>query len=268
VIKQSVTGTRECRVDGPRQERRTLVLLHAAGHGPQLWQPQMDALGQEFDLLVPDLGDTRPDRRFTIAGAAEAVAELITSRPGGSAAVCGLSLGAFVALELAARHPERVQALVLSGGQLRPRRVLLGLNYALLNVLPHKIVVPGGGSRRTTLASYRTLFTWDGRALAGRVRAPSCATSTGPDTFGTPRTRTCSTKSCATSCPAYRPPPTPRRDHARGRRRPLRVTATCMITPGWREGTRAVRSPRCRRTWSRGTPRSPRNRPHARTRSA
>jgi len=47
-----------------------------------MWQPQVDTLGQDFDLLVPDLGDTRPEGRFRVERAADAVADLIAALPG------------------------------------------------------------------------------------------------------------------------------------------------------------------------------------------
>ena len=155
-----------------------------------MWQPQVDTLGQDFDLLVPDLGDTRPEGRFRVERAADAVADLIAALPGGGrAAVCGISLGAFVALEVAARHPDRVETLVLSGGQTRPGRLLLTLNYALLNLLPSRVLVPDGGSRRALLASYRSLFGWDSRALLGRVRAPTLVLVGGRDRANAPAGR-------------------------------------------------------------------------------
>ena len=53
-------------------------------------------------------------------GFADAVAERIAALPGGRAAVGGLSLGGYVALALAARHPERVAALVLANTRAEP----------------------------------------------------------------------------------------------------------------------------------------------------
>jgi pimeloyl-ACP methyl ester carboxylesterase len=51
---------------------------------------------------------------------ADEVAARIAAMPGGRAAVGGLSLGGYVALALAARHPERVAALILSNTRAEP----------------------------------------------------------------------------------------------------------------------------------------------------
>ena len=56
----------------------------------------------------------------SVDGFADAVAETIGALPGGRAVVCGLSLGGYVALALAARHPERVAGLVLADTRAEP----------------------------------------------------------------------------------------------------------------------------------------------------
>lgn len=156
-----------------RPSRPPIVLLHAAGQGPGMWQPQRDALADRYDVLTPALRDTEPGAGFSVPVAAERIAALIAERPEGRAAVCGISLGAFVALHLAADHPERVSALVLSGAQVHPSALALRVNHAVLHVLPRRIVVPDGGSRRALLDSYRTLFGWDARDRLARVQAPT-----------------------------------------------------------------------------------------------
>jgi pimeloyl-ACP methyl ester carboxylesterase len=70
------------------------------------------------------------------------VAELIEREvPGGRAVVVGLSLGAYVAMDLAARRPELVSGLVLAGATAEPRRarsVLFRLLAVLYGVIPER----------------------------------------------------------------------------------------------------------------------------------
>jgi pimeloyl-ACP methyl ester carboxylesterase len=150
-----------------------IVLLHAAGHGPQMWRPQVEAFSPSYEVATPPLGDTDPAVRFTVASAADRIAAEIVCRPSGRAVLVGLSLGAFVALEVAARFPERVSALVLSGGQVHPSRWALAANYRLLTMLPSRLVVRDGGSRQAFLAAYRSLFEWDATARLADVTAPT-----------------------------------------------------------------------------------------------
>ena len=83
----------------------------------------MAALGDEFHCLTPDLPGhgAAVDLPFTLAGAADRVAELIEREAhGGRAIVVGLSLGGYVAMDLAARRPELVRGLVISGATAEP----------------------------------------------------------------------------------------------------------------------------------------------------
>jgi pimeloyl-ACP methyl ester carboxylesterase len=86
------------------------------------WTPQVEALSPEFTCLTPDLPGhgTAATVPFTLAGAAESVAATIDRDAGGSALLVGLSLGGYVAMDVAARWPERVSGLVLAGATAEP----------------------------------------------------------------------------------------------------------------------------------------------------
>jgi pimeloyl-ACP methyl ester carboxylesterase len=62
----------------------------------------------------PGLGHAPPEKAPTIDGVADRVATAIRAMPGRRAVVCGLSMGGYVALSLAVRHPDTVVALVLA----------------------------------------------------------------------------------------------------------------------------------------------------------
>jgi pimeloyl-ACP methyl ester carboxylesterase len=100
----------------------TIVFLHGTRLTGGQWAYQIADLEGEFRCLAPDLlghGDAA-DRPFTLAGAAEAVAATIEAEAGGPAIIVGLSLGGYVAMEVAARWPDRVAGLVLAGATAEP----------------------------------------------------------------------------------------------------------------------------------------------------
>lgn len=101
----------------------TLLFLHGAGGSGWMWQPQIETL-TDYHLLVPDLpehGQSADVKPFTIADAAQRVAEIIRTRAHeGKAHVVGLSEGAQVALALLARDPQMVHCAILSSALVRP----------------------------------------------------------------------------------------------------------------------------------------------------
>lgn len=100
-----------------------LVLLHPFPLDAGFWSVVAPALADDRPVVAldfPGLGEAAPAERPSVDGFADAVAETIAALPGGRAAVCGLSLGGYVALALAARHPGRVAGLVLADTRAEP----------------------------------------------------------------------------------------------------------------------------------------------------
>jgi pimeloyl-ACP methyl ester carboxylesterase len=95
-----------------------LVLLHGLGATPEMWKPQVVGLSRHHQVLTPRLpgvGEKGTDESFTLARAAESVAEVIARQTDGRAHVCGVGLGAMVAMRLALDHGDRVHKLILAG---------------------------------------------------------------------------------------------------------------------------------------------------------
>ncbi len=102
-----------------RDDRTPLVLLHPFPFDGRFWAPQIEAFSGSRPVLAPDLpgfGRSEP-----LPGApsldrwADAVAETICQELGQApVAVAGLSMGGYVALRLAERHPESLEALILA----------------------------------------------------------------------------------------------------------------------------------------------------------
>jgi pimeloyl-ACP methyl ester carboxylesterase len=88
-----------------------------------MWQPQVEALKNDYHLLVPDLpehGRSADIKPFTIADSVTYVAELIrTQARGGKAHVVGLSEGAQITVALLAAAPELVDHTVISSALVR-----------------------------------------------------------------------------------------------------------------------------------------------------
>ena len=108
-----------------RDGRPLIVLLHPTRLTGASWSPIANALGDEFRCLTPDLpGHGRAaSRPFTLELAARQVSDLIAADgAGGPAILVGLSLGGYVAMEVAVRRPDLVARRRGSRGVGRPDR--------------------------------------------------------------------------------------------------------------------------------------------------
>lgn len=94
-----------------------LVLIHGSVLSRKMWLPQLRDLSDAYRVIAPDLpghGD-RATEPFSFDAAVRTVGDVIRQHAGGRAAVAGLSLGGYVAIELAHREPTLFSALTLSG---------------------------------------------------------------------------------------------------------------------------------------------------------
>lgn len=121
--------------------RPSIVLLHGVGMGYRMWLPQVERLSEHYHVIAPDMpgmASAGSDGPFTMRGATEEVARLIRERCAGRAHICGLSLGAMVAMQLVLSMPELVASLTLSAGQVQPNPAIMALERLILMVVPER----------------------------------------------------------------------------------------------------------------------------------
>jgi len=96
-----------------------VVLLHAFPFDREMWRPQHGPLSAEdFRVLAPDFPgfgqSTSGNGEFTIDDAADVIADFLTSLKIDRAVIGGLSMGGYVAMAFARKHPSHVAALILA----------------------------------------------------------------------------------------------------------------------------------------------------------
>ncbi|MFV0306262.1 MAG: alpha/beta fold hydrolase [Desertimonas sp.] len=99
-------------------EHPAIVFLHGLGVSRWMWDEQVAALSNRYHCVTLDLpgnGESAPVAWTSLADVADRVAEVIADLPAGRAHVVGLSLGGYVAVTLADRHPTLVGRVVVSG---------------------------------------------------------------------------------------------------------------------------------------------------------
>lgn len=103
----------------PDANTRTVVLIHGAANDCDVWQKIARGLsGAGHAVLVPDLpghGLSRGEPLRSIEALADWIIALLDAAGVDNAVLAGHSMGSLIALEAAARHPQRVSRLVLLG---------------------------------------------------------------------------------------------------------------------------------------------------------
>ncbi len=101
----------------PPEPRGTILLLNGLGATRQGWARQMPAFGQQYRTIAMDhrdIGDSDPyEDPYAIIDQADDAAQFLHALNIDRAHVVGLSMGGFISLNLALRHPDVVQSLVL-----------------------------------------------------------------------------------------------------------------------------------------------------------
>jgi pimeloyl-ACP methyl ester carboxylesterase len=135
-----------------------IVFLHGTRLTRAAWAGQLDALSDEYRTVALDLPGhgTRVGEAFTLDGAADMVAATIREQAvDGRAVIVGLSLGGYVGMVLAARHPEHVRGLVLAGATAEPVGVR-SLPYRALALILDRF--EGPSLRRANEWFFRTRY--------------------------------------------------------------------------------------------------------------
>jgi pimeloyl-ACP methyl ester carboxylesterase len=116
-----------------------LVLLHGLGRRWQVFLPVIPALSLRWHIFAPDLRGH--GKSFHVARGyhgpqySEDVSRLLRERVAAPAVVFGHSLGAMVAMWVAAHHPELVRALILGDNIIVPPKVRNPMYKALFSGL-------------------------------------------------------------------------------------------------------------------------------------
>ncbi|MDO4887871.1 MAG: alpha/beta fold hydrolase [Actinomycetaceae bacterium] len=153
---------------------RTVFFLHGLGEGPEVWQPIIDRLPEGFTGVAPTLAGMRDadDIAFSMEEATHSILREADSRLLDNFDLCGLSLGAVVATQLAIAHGERIGKLAISGGQVRPNPLLMRGQSLAMRAIPESRM-PEGMSKRRLLDVLNVMSRVDLRSGIKNIDVPT-----------------------------------------------------------------------------------------------
>jgi pimeloyl-ACP methyl ester carboxylesterase len=173
-----------------------LVLVHGAGGSADLWQPQLDGLGDVARVIAPDLPGHGPQGGRggqSIAAYGEWLEAFLEALGAGRVVLAGHSMGGAIAQTLALARPERLAGLVLvaTGARLRVlvrilellreqpvegQNLIQGLSYAA-GTPRERVAVADRVLREAaplvTLGDYLACDRFDVRERLGEIRTPT-----------------------------------------------------------------------------------------------
>ena len=145
-----------------------IVLLHGLVGSSRYWGSAYDQLGVDHQLVVPDLlgfgRSPKPAAGFTPDRHVDAVVAVLDELGATGPAVIGAhSAGSVLALRLAARHPDRVRAVVAFGPPLYPDPVSARAHLAAMGPMAKLFALPG------PIAATACAWVCNHRPLAARM---------------------------------------------------------------------------------------------------
>ncbi len=95
----------------------SVIFLHGFPFDSSTWKAQADHLKGRYQVWTPDLrghgGGAAPAGPWMISHFVRDLENFMNEKKIAKAILCGLSMGGYIALQFVAKHPERVEGLVL-----------------------------------------------------------------------------------------------------------------------------------------------------------
>lgn len=127
---------------------KPFILLHGNGENSSYFKHQIEHFSDRFRVIAVDTRghgkSPRGSAPFTIEQFAEDLNELMIKVEIPKAIILGFSDGANIAMKFALRHPDKVLALILNGGNLNANgvkktiQIPIGLGYKLAKMFAQK----------------------------------------------------------------------------------------------------------------------------------
>lgn len=149
----------------------TVVFLHGLGQTAQSWKLVLEGM-DSGEFLCPELWDLSGREEKNYPALYEGFVRFCEGieQP---FCLCGLSLGAVLALQYAQEHPEKVGALALIAPQYAPSKLLLQVQNMLFHLMPQKAFQQMGAQKREILTLTSSMMELDLRGGMGRIHCPT-----------------------------------------------------------------------------------------------
>ncbi len=150
-----------------------ILYLHGLGQTPAAWSKTLAHLPQTHVTVCPNLTSY-----LTLSGEPATYDALYRAFCDGCEdiekpfSICGLSLGAVVALHYAIEHPENVSAMVLAAPQYAPSETLLKIQNFFFRLMPDRSFAKMGLTKANAISLMSSMSSLDFTKDLARVTCP------------------------------------------------------------------------------------------------
>lgn len=148
-----------------------LLLLHGLGQNAASWDETAALLPAEWEISRPELSRFL-DGSFTYEHLYEGLRGEL-EKQGAPSVVCGLSLGAVLALNLTIDAPELVERLILIAPQFQMPKTMLKLQGLIFRLMPSRSFESVGIPKKGMIALTESMSSLDFRDSLDRVECPA-----------------------------------------------------------------------------------------------
>lgn len=127
-----------------------VTFVHGAGGSSSVWFRQIKAFKEKYNVLLVDLRghgksklNLKTVRKYSFEFVAQDVVEVLDHLKIQSSHFIGISLGTILIREIAEKHPEKVDSMLLAGAILKlnfQSQILMKVGYWLKAILPYMLL--------------------------------------------------------------------------------------------------------------------------------
>lgn len=155
-----------------KNEDMQYIFIHGLGQNPSSWDKTSDCLHHEIQIRFPNLVSFLADQEMTYHNLYQAFQDdcKMVEHP---FHLCGLSLGAILALNYAIDYPEKVKSLILIAPQYKMPRFVLNVQSVMFRLMPDKFFEMMGWSKKNIIHLTRSMLHLDFSKMIDRILCPT-----------------------------------------------------------------------------------------------
>lgn len=150
----------------------TYVFIHGLGQTSSSWDKVLAQFPTDIQIYRPCLSAIVKDKPITYENLYKAF-EIECNRMEMPLRLCGISLGAILALQYVLSNPQKVNSLVLIAPQYKMPRLLLGIQNILFRILPQAAFGSMGFSKRDMIALTTSMTKIEFTPMLNEITCPS-----------------------------------------------------------------------------------------------